>query len=259
MTTALVTGASKGLGAALAEELAKRGHDLVLVARSADTLATLAERLGGLYGVRATVVAVDLADKDGQRRVAGLARDVDLLVNNAGAGQVGPFLQRPFAQATTSVDLNVSALIALTHAAATGMAERGGGAIVNVGSTAAFQPMAYQAVYAATKAFLLSFTEALAEEMRGTGVHVMTANPGSVATDFFHDTTAAGKLDKAIAPERVAARILDDLKRGKRASYPGSAYDRAATWYGRFTTRTTAARSTAAINRRLGLHLVQDL
>ncbi|WP_305787799.1 SDR family NAD(P)-dependent oxidoreductase [Symbioplanes lichenis] len=260
--TALVTGASKGLGAALAEELARRGAHVILVARSAAALTELAARLRDDFGVRAEVIAADLAAADGPDlvldRLHAAPVSVDLLVNNAGAGPAGPFLSRPFAPARTSVSLNVTGLMTLTHALGAEMVANGSGAIVNVASTAAFQPMPYQAAYSASKAFVLSFTEALAEELRGTGVHVMAAHPGATATEFFAGTTAAGSLAGAEPPHRVAVRILDDLLRGRAASYPGRATDRPSTWAARLLPRTTVAQLTGWFNRQLGLDTVTD-
>ncbi|MEK8146638.1 SDR family NAD(P)-dependent oxidoreductase [Streptomyces sp. M10(2022)] len=194
-TTAVVTGASKGLGEAYARELASRGAHLILVARSADALNTLAGQIRKAHSVRVDVIAADLSDRRSPQTVVNaiekLGLDVDLLVNNAGMGSVGPFLGRPLEPNFQSVDVNVTALIGLVHLLGAGMVERGRGGIVNVASTAAFQPMPYQASYAATKAFVLSFTEALAEEVRGTGVRVMAAHPGATATGFFDRTTAS--------------------------------------------------------------------
>ncbi|WFE27814.1 SDR family NAD(P)-dependent oxidoreductase [Solwaraspora sp. WMMD791] len=259
-TTALLTGASKGLGAALAEELATRGADLVLVARSAAALDELAATLRTAHGVRVRSVAADLAASDGAGRViAALDTPIDLLINNAGAGPAGPFLASPFDAARDAVDLNVHGLLALTYAVGTAMTARGTGTIVNVGSTAAFQPMPYQAVYAATKAFVLHFTEALTEETRGTGVRVVAAHPGATATSFFDGTTAQGALAGAIPARQVAARILDDLARGRTVSYPGRAADRPSTWAARVLPRGAVTRLTGRLNRSLGLDSVRQL
>lgn len=260
-STALVTGASKGLGAAYAHELARRGVDLVLVARSAEALERLADRLRQVHGVRVEVIAADLADRDGPRHVDGELRsrgiDVDLLLNNAGAGSVGPFLDRPFDAQLASVDLNITGLVTLTHVLGGRTARRGRGGIINVSSTAAFQPMPYQAVYAATKAFVLSFSEALAEELAGTGVRVMAAHPGAVATGFFDGTTVT-MTSFADSPEVVAARTLDDFEKGRHTSYPGRWVNRAQTWVARPLPRRRVAALTAWFNRKLGFDHVAD-
>lgn len=144
-TTALVTGASKGLGEAYARELASRGAHLVLVARSADALHALADEIRATHSVRVDVIAADLSDRRSPQRVLdavdGLGLDVDLLVNNAGMGAVGPFLVRPLAPNLQSVDVNVTALVGLVHLLGARMVERGRGGIVNIASTAAFQPI----------------------------------------------------------------------------------------------------------------------
>ncbi|GIE76379.1 hypothetical protein Aph02nite_23290 [Actinoplanes philippinensis] len=158
-----------------------------------------------------------------------------------------------------SIDVNVTALTTLTYHLGRSMVARGSGGIVNVGSTAAFQPMPYQAGYAATKAYVLSFTEALAEELRGTGVHVMAAHPGGTDTSFFDDSTAVMHKPLIDAPERVAADILDDYARRRPVSYPGRLTNHLSTVVSRFLPRRTVTGLTAGINRKLGLHEARDL
>ncbi|AXK35095.1 SDR family NAD(P)-dependent oxidoreductase [Streptomyces armeniacus] len=262
-TTTVVTGASKGLGEAYARELASRGAHLVLVARSSDALNTLAGQLRKAHSVRVDVIAADLSDRRAAQTVADtveeLGLEADLLVNNAGTGSVGPFLGRPLEPNLRSVDVNVTALVALCHLLGARMVERGRGGIVNVASTAAFQPMPYQAGYAATKAFVLSFTEALAEEVRHTGVRVMAAHPGAIDTGFFDGTTASVDPRAADTPARIAAGTLDDFARGRSVSYPGRAFNRAGTWASRLLPRTTVVRITGGLNRKLGFDDVRDL
>lgn len=260
----LVTGASKGLGRAYALELARRGARLILLSRSEEPLrelvAEIRERHGG---PDAEVVVGDLAAPDGPGQILRELRDrrltVDLLLNNAGAGSVGPFLRRPLGAQLGTVGLNISGLLALTYAIGGELVARGSGGIINVSSTAAFQPMPYQASYAATKAFVLSFTEALAEELRGTGVHVMAAHPGAIATGFFDGTTAMIDPRAADTPERVAAHTLDDYARRRAVSYPGRAVNRSMTWPARLLPRTAVVRIAGALNRRLRLDEVVDL
>ncbi|KOX25969.1 dehydrogenase [Saccharothrix sp. NRRL B-16348] len=222
--------------------------------------AQIRERHGG---PDAEVVVGDLATPDGPDRVVRELRDrgltVDLLINNAGAGSAGPFLDRPLEPQLRSVGLNVSGLLALTHAIGGELVARGSGGIINVSSTAAFQPLPYQASYAATKAFVLSFTEALAEELRGTGVHVMAAHPGAIATGFFDGTTATIDPRAADTPDAVAARTLDDYARRRAASYPGRSVNRAMTWAARVLPRAVVARLAGGFNRRLRLHEVVDV
>ena len=187
--TALVTGASKGLGAAFAEALARRGSDLILVARSAGALEVLAHRLTAQFGVTCTVMTSDLRAPDAAAKlVSGLDErgiSVDLLVNNAGLGLSGPFLSHDIAAEQASVQVNILALIGLSHLVGAKMSERGTGGIINIASNAAFQSLPFMAVYAASKAFVLSFTEALRYELAGDGVPVMVACPGPTATHFF--------------------------------------------------------------------------
>jgi short-subunit dehydrogenase len=261
-STALVTGASKGIGAACARELARRGADLVLVARSADALERLAEEIRASHGVRVEVIAADLSDRDGPIAVDDELRrrgvEVDLLLNNAGAGSIGPFFERPFDAQLANVDLNIAGLVTLTHRLGGRMRARGRGGIITISSTAAFQPLAYQAVYAATKAFVLSFSEALAQELAGSGVRVMAAHPGAVATGFLDGTTAKISAS-ADSPERIAARTLDDFGKGRHASYPGSWFYRVQPWASRFLTRRRVAALGALLNRKLGFDHVSDV
>ena len=259
-TTALVTGASKGLGRAYAQELTRRGARVILVSRTDADLRELAGQIGAQH---TEVIAADLTAPDGPAHIIKALHDrdltVDLLVNNAGAGSAGPFLGRPLEPQLRSVGLNVTGLMALTHLLGADMVARGRGGIINVSSTAAFQPLPYQASYAATKAFVLSFTEALAEELRGTGVQVMAAHPGAIRTGFFDGTTA--KINPAFAdtPASVAARTLNDFARGRTVSYPGRGATRAMTWTARVLPRTVVARLAGALNRRLHLHEVTDV
>ncbi|MFC4562485.1 SDR family NAD(P)-dependent oxidoreductase [Nocardiopsis mangrovi] len=261
--TALVTGASKGIGAAYAHELARRGAHPVLVARSGDALRRVADDIARSHQADATTVAADLAAPGGvEGLVAELDRrdlTVDLLVNNAGSGAVGPFLTSSLRRHEDSVDLNVTALMRLTHVLGGRMAARGRGGIINVASTAAFQPMPYQASYAATKAFVLSFTEALAEELRDTGVRVMAAHPGATATGFFDGTTAELKPSFADAPQAVAAATLKAYDRGAVNAYPGRAVTRPMTWAGRVLPRVAAARLTGRLNRVLELDRAREI
>ena len=260
--TALVTGASKGIGRAFAHELARRGAHVVPLARSAGALDALAAEIRAHHPVDVHPIAADLSTPDGPaltvRELAARGITIDLLRNNAGAGSVGPFLDRPYAPQRRNVDLNVHALMALTHALGGQMAARGNGGIINVSSTAAFQPMPYQAGYAATKAFVLSFTEALADELRDSGVRVMAAHPGAVATGFFDGTTAIINPRVTDSPDRVAAKTLDDFARGRLNSYPGRPLHRAQTVAARLLPRATTVRVTGALNRRLGHHTATD-
>ncbi|TXS48228.1 SDR family NAD(P)-dependent oxidoreductase [Streptomyces sp. t39] len=226
-STALVTGASSGLGAEFAAQLAARGHDVILLARSASRLAALAERLTAEHGIRAHVVVQDLAEPDAGRRVAGELADrsltVDLLVNNAGFGTCGRFEEIAGARDHDQLMVNVVALVDLTHELLPGMLERGGGSVVNVASNAAFQPSPYFAVYGAAKAFVLNFGLALREEYRGRGIRVLTLCPGPVETAFFDTigTRRAAVTGSMTTPEPVVRAALRALERDRGYVAPG--------------------------------------
>lgn len=221
--TALVTGATSGIGLEFARALAD-DHDLVLVARGRAGLDAVADELSGRTNVG--VVAADLADDAGVAVVSELftERRIDVLVNNAGFGTVGAFTDATASSQTEMVRCNVIAVVALTHAALGPMRARGAGAVVNVASTAGYQPMPWTATYGATKSFVTSFTHALAEELAGSGVRVMALCPGYTPTGF---QERAG-VDESNLPRfmytsaaDVVAVALADLARGRTVSIPG--------------------------------------
>jgi short-subunit dehydrogenase len=217
----VVTGASSGIGAAYARALRARGERVVLVARRADRLQTLARELGGEPHARA--VTLDLTEPGAaeslRQRLEAQGVAVDLLVNSAGLGHTAPFEQQPLEAIRAMLDVNVHALVELVHAFLPGMRARRRGRIVNVASTAAFQPVPYLAVYAASKAFVLSFSEALAEELRGSGVRVQALCPGLTATEFLE--VAGGRPGMlvarmpAMASDAVVQASLAGLDRGR--------------------------------------------
>lgn len=194
---AIVTGASSGLGLTFADRLAARGHDLVLVARREDRLAQGAERLKTKYGVTATAVAADLTRPDSWQALADDVPSADLLVNCAGFATFGDVVDTESQRLIDQIMLNCAALTALTRAYLPGMLERGRGAVVNIASTGAFQPIPTMAVYAASKAYVASFTAALWDEVKGSGVRVLGVCPGPTQTGFF---TAGG--DESVMPNR---------------------------------------------------------
>ncbi|GIH77974.1 SDR family NAD(P)-dependent oxidoreductase [Planobispora longispora] len=225
--TALVTGASSGIGAEFARQLAGRGHDVVLVARSADRLERLAGELRQAYGVRAEVLVQDLADPGAASAIAGelAARGltVDVLVNNAGFGTAGRFEEIEAEREHDELMVNVVAPVGLTHALVPGMLARGRGAVVNVGSTAGFQPSPFFATYSASKAFVLNFSLALWSELRGRGVRVLAVTPGPVETPFFEvmGTREAAIGARMNTPERVVRSALRALDRDRGYVVPG--------------------------------------
>lgn len=223
--TALVTGASRGIGEAFAQLLAARGDDLVVVARDRARLDSLAGDLRSQFDVNVEVVAADLTREEGLASVVPHAATVDTLINNAAYGTNGNFDDLDVDRELGQIDLNVKALVALTHAALRAMTQRGRGGILNVSSLAALQPSATFAVYGATKAFVTSFTQAVHEEVRGRGVNVCVVMPGFTRTDF---QRAAGLDDTSQIPgwawqsaEDVATAGLTGLDAGKATVVPG--------------------------------------
>lgn len=220
--TALITGASGGIGAAFARELARQGSDLIIVARSADKLNALAAELRGAHGRRVEVIVDDLSQAGAgdrvSRQVEASGLSVDLLVNNAGFGTMGKFTNIEPAREQEEISLNVSALVDLTHAFLPAMVKAHQGAVINIASAAAFQPMPYFATYGATKAFVVSFTQALWVELRGSGVHVMSVCPGPVDTGFF-EATGNDKARKVVPKgTMVTAQVIVDASlRGLRS------------------------------------------
>ena len=220
----LITGASAGLGAEFARQCRQRGDELVLVARRKDRLEALAEELGSCH-----VVAADLARPEAAAKlladVSGLGLRIDTLINNAGFGAAGTFVEAPPERLLEMIDLNTRSLTELCRLALPAMLERRRGYILNVASTAAFQPGPYSAVYYATKAYVLSLSEALHEESKGSGVHVTALCPGPTATEFFEVAGSPnGRLAKmATDPKAVVAAGLAGLARNKPIAIPGLA------------------------------------
>jgi short-subunit dehydrogenase len=219
----LVTGASAGLGVEFARQLSKRGHRLVLAARRKERLEELARELG-----KARAVAIDLSKKDAAGKLIadleGNGEVVDVLVNNAGFGLIGRFTELDARRERQMIDLNVGALTDLCRAVAPAMIERKSGAILNVASTAAFQPGPKMAVYFATKAFVLSLTEALHEELKPHGVHVTCLCPGPTRTEFGEVAGFGGNglFDRvAMESPAVVTAGLDGLDRNKAVVVPG--------------------------------------
>jgi short-subunit dehydrogenase len=216
---ALITGASVGIGEQFARQLSERGHDVVLVARDEARLDALAKDIESRAGCHAEVFAADLTDVDQLASVEERVRTVDVLVNNAGFGTFGPFHTLDLGIETREINLNIIALVRLTHAAAAAMAERGRGGILNVSSLASFQPGPSNATYSATKAFVTSFTEAVHEELKGTGVSVTALCPGFTHTEF---------QERANAPAReVPGFLWQEAPEVARAGLDGLAKNRA--------------------------------
>jgi uncharacterized protein len=231
MHTALITGASAGIGAAFAYELAAQQANLVLVARSEDKLKKLAADLEDQFGTHATIIVQDLtqlgAAAQVYRAIDQQGLEIDLLINNAGIGDYGPFAQRALQRQSDIVKLNVLALVEMTSLFLPPMQQRGSGGIINVGSIAGFQPIPYLATYAASKAFVLRFSEALWAESREHGVKVMALCPGPTTTDFFAqaemDSNSALMASQSYeTAESVAKAGLAALAAGKSHLVTGS-------------------------------------
>lgn len=226
--SALVTGPTAGIGRAFADQLAARGHDLVLVARNESRLKELAEELRNRYGVEVEVLAADLADRDElsrvEARVADPDRPISLLVNNAGFGHKQPFTENSVEAEQEMLDVLVTAVMRLTHAAITPMLERGDGAIVNVASVAAFLP---RGTYSAAKAYVVSFSEWLDLTYRHRGVRGMALCPGFVRTEFHERMGVAPDSAPGwmwLDADRLVREALDDLAKGRSVSIPSKRY-----------------------------------
>jgi short-subunit dehydrogenase len=228
MTTALITGSTAGIGAAFARRLAADGHDLVLVARDTKRLREQATELHDRHGIEAKVLTADLATDEGIETVAARLSDlknpVDLLVNNAGFGNKGRYLEVPMADELRMLKVHCEAVLRLTSAAAESMRTRGRGGVVNVASVAAFVP---RGTYGASKAWVVQFTQGAARDLAGSGVRLMALCPGFVRTEF-HERAGMGTDNIPgwmwLDADNVVAAALADLARGRTVSIPDPRY-----------------------------------
>jgi hypothetical protein len=229
-STCLVTGASSGIGVEIARELAKRGRGVTLVARRKDRLVELGKELAERYGIRAETAACDLSSPAARKRmmqtVARRGLEVEVLVNNAGFGSAGRFQSLDADAELRMVRTNVEAVVDLCASYVPDMVERGQGAVLNVASVAAYQPVPRQSTYAATKAFVLSFTEGLHMDLKGTGVTATALCPGPTRTEF---GDAAGIPEELFnipglvyTAEEMAVAGVHAMERGRRAVVPGA-------------------------------------
>ena len=245
---ALVTGASSGIGAAIARELARRGHALALAARREERLRELAAALEGEHGTRVQAIMADVGSETGRDRLAAAlgeqGLEVDILVNNAGFGAFGSAHRLERERQLEMVRLNCEAVLDLQLRYSAAMVERGRGAILNVASTAAFQPLPGSACYAATKAFVLSLTEATHAELARRGVTATALCPGPVRTEFVEIAGADEAQSKLPGPfwtpvEQVAREAIEGLESGKRVVTPGL-FNRAGAFGGQHVPRAVA-------------------
>ncbi|MFD9023764.1 SDR family NAD(P)-dependent oxidoreductase [Streptomyces parvulus] len=228
MTTALITGSTAGIGAAFARRLAADGHNLVLVARDTKRLREQATELHDRHGIEAEVLTADLSTDAGIEAVAARVGErrhpVDLLINNAGFGNKGKFLDVSMADELTMLKVHCEAVLRLTSAAVEAMRERGRGGVVNVASVAAFVP---RGTYGASKAWVVQFTQGVAKDLAGSGVRLMALAPGFVRTEF-HERAGMGTDNIPnwmwLDADKVVAAALDDLSRGKSLSIPDPRY-----------------------------------
>jgi short-subunit dehydrogenase len=230
-STCLVTGASSGIGSEIARGLARRGHGVTLAARREDRLRELADEISEEHSVRAETISVDVSDTDARGALkAGIEErglTVEVLVNNAGFGSGGKFTELDPEEEASIIRTNVEAVVALTGHFLPDMVERGRGAILNLASLISFQPVPFQATYGASKAAVLSHTEALHEELRGTGVTITAVCPGPVRTEFGEMGGFGGADDKIpdfvwLEADKVAEDAIEGMEKGERVVVPGA-------------------------------------
>src|SRR5436190_5409562 len=227
MPYTLITGASSGIGEAFARRLARDGHNLFLVARSEDKLKELCDELAAEHKISAKYLSADLIDVDSdvavfeETKKQGL--EIDWLINNAGFGSMGDFAELDLERELEMIELNITAVVALTHHFLKGMRERKKGTIINVSSGASFQPIPFFATYAATKAFVSSFSEAIAEENRPFGVRIMALCPGTTDTGFFEASGIKDpiKVKGVQTSDQVVEAALRGLERGNHKTVSG--------------------------------------
>ncbi len=224
--TVLVTGASSGIGEAFARNLADRGANLILTARSEDRLHQIAAELTEKHTIQAHVFPGDLSQPDTPRQLWGEVQSaslsVDVLINNAAFGKCGPFLAYDYQSHQDMLNLNIKALVGLTHLFLPSMLKKGDGGVINVASTAAFQPIPYLATYSATKAFVLGFSESLWGEYHEHGLTILALCPGNTATNFAEAANVdVARMPRAETPERVVEEGLKAFLKGRNYVIPG--------------------------------------
>ncbi len=254
MKVTLITGASSGIGEAFARRLAEEKHNLVLVARSEEKLHQFCDELMLEHAITAHYIAIDLIDYQADeklfRETEKHGMEIEWLINNAGFGSMGDFARLDLERELEMIELNIMALVALTHRYLKPMRERKKGTIINVASTASFQPVPFMATYAATKAFVRSFSEAIAEENRPHGITVTALCPGPTDTNFFAASNIGDSIKSTIAqkgmqtPEEVVEAALKAVKSGKAQAVSG--------WFNYFLARSVNLIPNSLITRAVG-------
>lgn len=251
--TVLVTGATSGIGLALANEFASHGYDLVIVARREQELARISADIESRYGVSCHTFSTDLGKEDAPQCafnfVVSQGIEIDILINNAGVGDAFPFYKEEQARIESMINLNVRGTTFMTKLFLSQMVSRKSGTIVNIASTMAFAPSAWQTVYAATKAYVLSLTEALHEESIGTGVSVMALCPGLTDTGFFKSAGITTGNMKAAKPEDFARFAYNKITKGNGALYIHGTFNRLAALFARLFDRRTVRKTFAAVSK----------
>ncbi|SFQ95379.1 SDR family NAD(P)-dependent oxidoreductase [Poseidonocella sedimentorum] len=255
--TALVTGASSGIGAEIARYHARQGGDLVIVARREGPLNDLKAELEAAHGITAQVIAMDLGTPDQAKalaeRIASQGIGIDILVNNAGFGGHGAFLERDLDKDLAMIDLNISALVTLSHLIGNQMRARGGGKMLQVSSTAGFLPGPYQAVYYATKAFVTSFSQAVDQELRPHGITSTALCPGLVHTEFVASANLEGTglaNQKGASPASVAKCGYDAMQSGKLIAINDRRMSIMVNWIAPFLPRRSVLKSVAGLQTK---------
>ncbi|RMH33257.1 MAG: SDR family oxidoreductase [Acidobacteria bacterium] len=254
MKATLITGASSGIGEAFARRLAKEKHNLVLVARSEEKLKELCIELASKNDIVAEPIALDLSEEGADEKVFGITEhkgfEINWLINNAGFGSMGYFAELDLEREIQMINLNIKALVALTHRYLGKMKERGEGVVINVSSAASFQPLPFMATYAATKAFVTSFTEAIAEEYRPFGITIQALCPGPTKTNFFKaaNTERIMTIKKMQTPEEVVETALRAVRKKKMLVISGLS-NKIGAFFGQITPDWIVTRAVASVLR----------
>jgi len=248
-----VTGASSGIGRALALEFAARGCDLLLIGRDSDALEAVEEKCEEDYGVKTQIFITDLADEKAVDELGSSLKNVDILVNNAGFGVKGDFAKTNLDEELKMLDVQIAAMLKLTKAVLPGMIARKTGRILNVASVYSFSPVPKQSVYSACKAFILSFSSALREEVKDKGITVTVVCPGITQTEFRIRAGIADKKNSGMTAEEVASIAVDAMLKGKHIVVPG-AQNRLFVFLARHLPRSLMARVVKIINNRRGVN-----